>query len=810
MLRKSEARISRAKLAIVTVLLLAAVIASSLAAGSVASAGISTTETAPQAAQPAAVQVSSVPGGATFVVTYTGFPADARAAFQRAVDTWAERISSHVPIAIDARWQPLGQDALGQASAVSFIKDFANTPRPGAWFNIALANSIIGTDQAPAEADIVATFNSDNPNWHFGPAATPAGKFDLETVVLHELAHGLGFDTTFTMTNPPTDTIGKWGSAGNSNAFDDFLVNLTGQSLTNESLFPNPSLALGNQLRGNNVYFSGPQATAANDGFSVRLHAPATWDEGGSIVHLHSSFGGGADDLMINGFAPGEQQRNVGPVTVGILKDLGWAIPGIVNNVTAGAEFTCALILNGTVACWGDNFFGQLGLGDTENRGGLPSDMGNNLPSLELGTGRVATLLASGSRHSCALLDNNSVKCWGANARGQLGLGDKVARGDGPGEMGDTLPTVSLGPGTVVELVAGDDHTCVRFSDRSVKCWGDNPGTLGLGDTNDRGDNAGEMGIALPAVNAGTGSQVDQLAAGSAHTCALLGGGSVKCWGYNAFGQLGLGDVATRGDQAGEMGDALPAVNLGGAAVEIAAGYHHSCARLQNGSVKCWGHNDAGQLGLGDTDDRGDEAGEMGASLPGVSLGPGRTATAIAAGGDRTCALLDDSSVKCWGANAVGQLGLGDTANRGDGPGEMGASLPAVSLGAGPKATGIDLGDNHTCVWFDQHGAKCWGDNSLGRLGLGDLDARGDGPNEMGFVLPFIDLGEVAVPPQGDVVCDGVVDLTDAVAVIRKVAGLTTGPVPTAPCTGDVNGDQAVTANDALSILRQLAGVSPA
>ncbi|KAG2433214.1 hypothetical protein HYH02_012755 [Chlamydomonas schloesseri] len=178
------------------------------------------------------------------------------------------------------------------------------------------------------------------------------------------------------------------------------------------------------------------------------------------------------------------------------------------------------------------------------------------------------------------------------------------------------------------------------------------------------------------------------ISAGYEYTCALLDNGSVKCWGWNDDGQLGLGDTSYRGDGPGEMGDTLPAVALGTGrtATAISAGGLHTCALLDNGSVKCWGWNDAGQLGLGDTSHRGDGPGEMGNRLPAVELGTGRTATAISAGGLHTCALLDNGSVKCWGWNDYGQLGLGDTSWRGDGPGEMGNRLPAVSLGTGRTA----------------------------------------------------------------------------------------------------------------------------
>ncbi len=113
---------------------------------------------------------------------------------------------------------------------------------------------------------------------------------------------------------------------------------------------------------------------------------------------------------------------------------------------------------------------------------------------------------------------------------------------------------------------------------------------------------------------------------------------------------------------------------------KIAAGIYHTAAILDNGSVKCWGRNSYGQLGYGDTNHRGDGAGEMGSNLPTVDLGTGRTAVQIAAGGYFTVALLDNGTIKCWGLNNYGQLGYGDTNNRGDNAGEMGDNLQPVSL----------------------------------------------------------------------------------------------------------------------------------
>jgi alpha-tubulin suppressor-like RCC1 family protein len=178
--------------------------------------------------------------------------------------------------------------------------------------------------------------------------------------------------------------------------------------------------------------------------------------------------------------------------------------------------------------------------------------------------------------------------------------------------------------------------------------------------------------------------------------CASMTG-SVTCWGQNWFGQLGLGHDG--------LNTARRAVDLGpGAkAVAIAAGNRHTCALLNaTRAVKCWGRNNFGELGLGNDRSRGAGPDDMGTNLPTVGLGPGARAVAMAAGGtviymastprygDHTCAVLNGTgAVKCWGANSYGQLGLGNITYRGDGLNQMGANLPAVDLGLGAQAMAI-------------------------------------------------------------------------------------------------------------------------
>ena len=341
--------------------------------------------------------------------------------------------------------------------------------------------------------------------------------------------------------------------------------------------------------------------------------------------------------------------------------------------LTAGSAHTCYMLDNGSVKCWGSNTYGQLGLGNTTDS--------PNPSVVDLGSGIKAKAIAAGGNHTCAIIDNSSIKCWGKNSSGQLGLGSTDNLGDGGSEMGDDLDTVDLGSGgTAKVIVAGGSHTCTILDNETIKCWGQNDrGQLGLGNDTDSPN--------ASLVDMGSGITAKAIAAGESHTCAILNNSAIKCWGRASEGQIGLikGDNDI-GDGPGEMGVEelkLAKMGTGRTATAIAAGKYHNCAILDNSSIKCWGANASGQLGLGHTNNRGaDEGGtdQMGDELLSVDLGTGRTARGIIAGDNQTCAILDNSSIKCWGSNISGELGIGEPGNRGDNSSNMGDALPVISL----------------------------------------------------------------------------------------------------------------------------------
>jgi len=413
-------------------------------------------------------------------------------------------------------------------------------------------------------------------------------------------------------------------------------------------------------------------------------------------------------------------------------------------RLTTGTKFTCAVLDNASVKCWGENANGQLGQGNTTELGSASSQMGDNLTAIDLGSGRTALAISAGTSHACTLLDNASVKCWGKNANGQLGQGNTTELGSASSQMGDNLTAIDLGSGrTALAISVRTHHTCALLDNASVKCWGfNNQGQLGQGSTSNLGDAGSEMGDKLPAIDLGSGRTTTAISAGVYYTCALLDNSDVKCWGYNAYGQLGQESTSSLGDAGLEMGDNLPAIDLGSGrtALAISAGSAHACALLDNSAVKCWGFNTNGQLGQGSVDHLGDAGSEMGDNLPAIDLGSGRTALAISAGSAHTCAVLDNSAVKCWGYNNNGQLGQGSTSNLGDGSGEMGDNLTAIDLGSGRTALAISAGSAHTCALLDNSAFKCWGQNDNGQLGQGSTSNLGDGSGEMGDNLTAIDL----------------------------------------------------------------------
>ena len=432
-------------------------------------------------------------------------------------------------------------------------------------------------------------------------------------------------------------------------------------------------------------------------------------------------------------------------LTYGVASTDAEAAPLRARHVEVGGSHACAILRDRRLKCWGHNQYGQLGLGDRNDRGDATREMGDALPFVDLGEFEVAAI-ALGASHTCALSMVGQVKCWGKNTYGQLGYGDNANRGDGGFPMGTTLPALSLSnsPQVIaVSITAGAQHTCVILSDGTTRCWGrNNQGQLGLGNTDDYADESDERLTSI-ALDLGTGRTATQIVAGSYHTCALLDDRTVKCWGDNTWGQLGLGDQVRRGDDRYEMGDYLPAIDFGpyGAPpLRIDAGHMHTCARMDDGELDCWGENSIGSLGVGHEYDVGDGPWDMGYFLQPVELPASMPySTSVAAGGQFTCA-TGGWQVTCWGVATNGQTGHGSQNVVGNEPDEMGGALPLIDLGI-QTVVQISAGTATACARSSHERVKCWGANSTGQLGQGDTLDRGNLPDQMGAALRYIDLG---------------------------------------------------------------------
>jgi alpha-tubulin suppressor-like RCC1 family protein len=411
-------------------------------------------------------------------------------------------------------------------------------------------------------------------------------------------------------------------------------------------------------------------------------------------------------------------------------------------RVLSGSARTVCSLMNGQVKCWGAGYYGTLGNEAYGNKGDQPNELGPQLKPVNVGTGLLVQAI-SVSNHACAIVSSGALKCWGWNNHGELGLDDTITRGALAGQMGDALKFVNLGVGrSALQISANSAHTCALLDDHGVKCWGVNfDGELGYDDTLPRGGAAGDMAKLAPLA---LGKSVLAVYAGSSRSCAILIDGSLKCWGKNEQGQLGYGDTLSRGSASGDMA-ALPTVSLGvGRTVkQLVMGQQFNCALLDDQSVKCWGRGHEGQLASGSPNAIGDQPGEMGDALQKVKLGA-RLAVALTAGKNHACALLDDGKVKCWGSAENGQLGNDDATQWsyvGDNPNELGDNLKPVALGAGHTATAIAAGEQSTCVVLeDRTSVKCWGNGFDGELGNGNTGIIGDQPGEMGDALPVVPL----------------------------------------------------------------------
>jgi alpha-tubulin suppressor-like RCC1 family protein len=372
------------------------------------------------------------------------------------------------------------------------------------------------------------------------------------------------------------------------------------------------------------------------------------------------------------------------------------AVTGLTDTVaiSAGVGHTCALKASGAIACWGNAVAGQLGDGSI---GSIPTNLVAVIaPSGSTGLLTNTLQVSSGYGHTCALKNDGKVFCWGYNLFGQLGNPAAAV-----GNQANPIPTAVIDLGTdTKQITAGTYHTCALKTDGKVLCWGNNQ----YGQLGNPAATVGNQANPTPTAVIDLGTDTKQISAGGYNTCALKNDGKVMCWGYNVEGQLGNPSV-TVGSQANPTPTAV--VDLGTGTQRITTGFYHTCALKNEGTLLCWGSNQYGQLG-----NPAVAVGGQANPTPTAVIDLGTDTKQISAGGYNTCALKNDGKVLCWGYNLYGQLGnptvtIGSQAN----------PTPTSVIDLGTDTKQVTTGDFHTCVFKSNGKVLCWGYNQYGQLG---------------------------------------------------------------------------------------------
>ncbi|NMO18212.1 chromosome condensation regulator RCC1 [Pyxidicoccus fallax] len=342
---------------------------------------------------------------------------------------------------------------------------------------------------------------------------------------------------------------------------------------------------------------------------------------------------------------------------------------GQARKVTVGTRHACALLETGGVRCWGDA--GLVGDGTRAPRPTAVDVRG-------LGSGVLS--VSAGGQHTCAVLEGGTVRCWGDNSRGQLGTGDTQA----------SLEPVEV-PGlgaNVTSVTAGQSHSCALHAGGQVTCWGAND-RLQLGGGTLTHSTRAVLVEGLPA-------NLTALTAGATHTCASTAAGEAWCWGSNTSGELGDGQSGVDRSSGPVRVDGLP-----GPSRALATGGGHTCARVGDGEVACWGSNATGALG-------DDTALDSVSPVRPVGLASG--VRQVRAGWAFTCAVVADGDVRCWGQNQSGQLGDGTRLHR---------AAPVRVAGLPEEAEDVAAGMTSACAVLRDGRVWCWGGNAQGQLGDG-------------------------------------------------------------------------------------------
>jgi alpha-tubulin suppressor-like RCC1 family protein len=393
-----------------------------------------------------------------------------------------------------------------------------------------------------------------------------------------------------------------------------------------------------------------------------------------------------------------------------------------VAQVVTGADFACALISDGTVRCWGNNTYGQLGTGDATP---------HHTPTPVKGLSGI-TWIGSGDLHVCAIGAGGALVCWGANFAHQLGLGDNNNATDN-GPHSTAAPVCATGTGAscvqvtgAKQVVGGADNTCAIVG-TGVLCWGNDNGfgQLGIGPTTGAAANppanANPVAVCAPTTCSGPIGQFNggivELAMGGYHVCALDGNNLMYCWGNNGAGETG----ATNNGNQNNFPVGVTGVGIGSQVpTKLALSAYGSCAVISDGNpannlARCWGYGDTGERGNSTS---GNNAYGPTPVTVCSSVGCGTTltgVTAIASGAvsnsqSTNCAIAN-GAVHCWGGNEVGLAGTGTAG--------MLTVATASLVTSGAIALGGEEAGNMCAVLNANGTLRCWGTNVAGQIGNG-------------------------------------------------------------------------------------------
>jgi len=368
------------------------------------------------------------------------------------------------------------------------------------------------------------------------------------------------------------------------------------------------------------------------------------------------------------------------------------AAPVVPATLAAGSFHTCGLDASGAAWCWGKNDYGQLG--NSANLGIITA----NPTQGAVGGGLTFAALTAGGHHTCGLTPAGIAYCWGSNESGQLGN----STNSGVSGATNSTPLPVGGNLTFTRLSAGEFHTCGITTQGVMYCWGFNYlGQLGTATNNNT-----SVPNPTPAPVDGSLTFV-AVAAGSGHTCGIVAGGTVYCWGLNLNGQLGraddLGALIPHPTPTAVPG--LPSIS------SLAAGRFYTCGLSSAGAGWCWGDNSTGQLGATTI--------ETSQPTP-VAVSGGLSFIVLGAGSGHTCGLTSGGTAYCWGQNVAGQLGSTDN---------FGTSILSYSPTAvsGLSLSAMAIGTNHGCGLTTAGQGWCWGDNRYGQLGTSTNNNTGVG-----------------------------------------------------------------------------------